>query len=369
MLETLRRYAQEQLLSAGELSDSRLLHAEHYLRRVVDLESLSETEYLEARSLAELDLDNFREAMRWACSTEADAGEAESRRLSLALLLPVKLGWFWASSGYVSEGRWWCEAAIERGQGSASPELAQCLGELAYLSSVQGHAESAVQAASSAVSIARDVPDADILAQALVRLGNARMNLNNLDAARGSFEEALRLLPPTRRDRRLVALANLAILEHMQGNYGRAEELWNQALEIGKDLGNVHRIADIRVNMVSLLARMGRVAEAHDQVLSLVADVLPLNDPGLTTDLADVYVEILVQLGQPLLGARVFGAALATRERHQLPHVDYQEAEVAATTAAAHALVSAADWEHHCQQGRGESLEDLLEQLSSGQSG
>jgi hypothetical protein len=131
----------------------------------------------------------------------------------------------------------------------------------------------------------------------------------------------------------------------------------------------VHRIADIRVNMVSLRARMGRVAEAHEQVRSLVADVLPLNDPGLTTDLADVYVDILVHSGQPLLAARLFGAALATREHHEIPHVGYQEAEVAATIAAAHALVPAAEWEHNCQEGRGKNLEDLLEQLSSGQSG
>jgi hypothetical protein len=119
------------------------------------------------------------------------------------------------------------------------------------------------------------------------------------------------------------------------------------------------------VNVVSLLDRTGRVTEAHQQVRGLVADVLPLQDPGLTTDLADVYVDILVRLGDPVEGARLFGAALATRERDQIPHVAHQEGEIAQTITAAQRLISPDEWDHHCELGRAEDLEDLLTRISA----
>jgi tetratricopeptide (TPR) repeat protein len=303
--------------------------------------------------------------MSWALTGSTTAEEG-SPRVSLVLELSAALGWLWASSGYVVEGRRWCESAIEHAHGSQSPELARCLGELGYLLSVQGHAQSALQATTRAVQIARTIGDDDTLAAALANLGNAQMSIDDLDSARRTFREALTLLGPTGPpDRRLSGLANLAIIEHMHHNYDRSEELWAQALGIGQQLGNAHRIADIEVNMVSLLDRTGRVTEAHQQVRGLIGDVLPLHDPGLTTDLADVYVDILVRLGDPQRGARLFGAALATRERDQIPHVAYQEHEMAQTITAAQQQISAEEWQRCCQLGRAESLDDLLIRYST----
>jgi predicted ATPase/class 3 adenylate cyclase len=363
LLETIHGYALGQLRAGQELEEAARRHGSYYVLRAKELQTLAASQYLEARSLAEQDLDNFRAAMTWAQA--GDPSEDNSRRLKVALELPVALGWLWASSGHVREGRQWCESAIQHAEGSRSAELAHCLSELAYLTAMQGHAQRAVQAAGEAVDIARGLDDTTTLIEALAKLGNAQMSNNDLVSSRQSFEEALdRLGPAGAPGRRLAALANLAIIEHMEHRYDRSEALWRQALSIGRDLGNVQQIADIEVNMVSLLDRTGRVTEAHQQARRLVGDVLPLQDPGLTADLADVYADILVRLGDPQMAARLFGAAMATRERDEIPHAEYQEVEVAQTRAAAQQLISADEWHHHYELGRAESLEDLLTQLS-----
>jgi tetratricopeptide (TPR) repeat protein len=324
---------------------------------------MAASQYLEARTLAELDLDNFREAMSWALAAKRNAEAAPG--LSVGLQLSATLGWLWASSGYVAEGRRWCESAIERAHGSESAALAHCLSELGYLLALQGDTESALEVTVDAVQIARSTGSDETLIEALAHLGSAQMSLGDLGSARQTFDEVLTLLGPAGAPpRRLAALANLAILEHMEHHYDRSEQLWKEALSIGQRLGNVHYVADINVNMASLLDRTGRVTEAHEMVRGLVADVLPLQDPGLTTDLADVYVDILVRLGEPERAAQLFGAALATRERDQIPHVAYQEDEIARTVAAGQELISADGWDHHCQLGRLESLEDLLTRIS-----
>jgi predicted ATPase/class 3 adenylate cyclase len=365
LLGTIRAYAHQQLQATDEIDDAGLRHATHYLTRAQRLQLMAASQYLEARILAELDLDNFREAMSWALSQQNASGEGK-RGLSLCLELSARLGWLWASSGYVAEGRRWCESAIEHAHGTQSPELARCMGELGYLLALQGHTHSALRVAADAVQISRTMGDEDTLIEALPKLGSAQMSVDDLNSARRTFEEVLTLLGPTGAPgRRLSGLANLAIIEHMQHRYDRSEKLWEQALSIGQRLGNIHQMTDIRVNMVSLLDRTGRVAEALQQARALVADVLPLQDPGLTTDLADVYVDILVQLGEPERAAQLFGAALATRERDQIPHVAHQEAEIAQTIAAAQQLISPDEWYRHCQVGRAENLEDLLTRYST----
>jgi predicted ATPase/class 3 adenylate cyclase len=360
MLETIRAYARDELRAAGELEHVHLRHARHYVTVTERLQSMATSEYLEARHLAEIDLDNFRAAMTWATSGEAGGETAVADRASLGLRLSGALGWLWASSGYVAEGRRWCEAAVDLAGGSPSPELAHCLGELAYLLSVQGHADRALQAASEGVTIARTSGGQDVIARALGRLGNAYMAVGDLESARQAFEEALTLLASGHSDRHLATLANLAIIEHMQRRYDRAEELWNQALIIGQRLGNVHRVAEIKVNMVSLLDRSGRVDDAHQQLRNLVPEVLELDDPGLTTDLADVVVDILVQRGDVERAARLSGAAAVMRERDEIPHAGYQEQEMADTISAATRHISREEWEHYCQLGRSDDLEDLL---------
>ena len=72
LLQTIRAYARDQLDAAGEAEAVRSAHAGHYLEVAERLDSLRQSQHLVARDLAEIELDNFRDALGW--TLQADVG-------------------------------------------------------------------------------------------------------------------------------------------------------------------------------------------------------------------------------------------------------------------------------------------------------
>lgn len=116
MLYTIREYAQEQLMAAGEAAAIQQQHAGYYLT----LAEAAEPHLRSARRdpwLARLDrdYDNVRAALAWC---QANAPPAD-----WGLRLVGALHWFWYFRGYLTEGRQWLEQALERA-GSARSTVA-----------------------------------------------------------------------------------------------------------------------------------------------------------------------------------------------------------------------------------------------------
>ena len=87
---------------------------------------LSKSRYLDARTAAEHDLENYREALRWTTCSSNAALERTGLRLVTAL------SWLWVSAGYLAEGLGLYERVIEVTDRRPSPELAKCLASLGY---------------------------------------------------------------------------------------------------------------------------------------------------------------------------------------------------------------------------------------------
>ncbi len=104
MLETIREYALELLVSSGESEEMRRRHVAYYLS-LADAERGDQFGSGEAVWMErwEREHGNLRAALRWAArERDADTGA----RLVLAM-------WrFWAARGYLAEGRRWAEAAL-----------------------------------------------------------------------------------------------------------------------------------------------------------------------------------------------------------------------------------------------------------------
>jgi predicted ATPase/DNA-binding CsgD family transcriptional regulator len=123
MLETVREYAEERLVAAGELAAARCAHAHYYL-------ALAERADLLVRGRDQLawclrlehEQDNLRAALRWLLDQD-DPAEREQ-----ALQLATALGYFWHWRGYHTEGLRWLEEALARGlqraEGGAGPDSA-----------------------------------------------------------------------------------------------------------------------------------------------------------------------------------------------------------------------------------------------------
>jgi predicted ATPase/class 3 adenylate cyclase len=159
MLETIREYGLEQLEAAGEAEALRQRHAEYHLALA---EAFEPTPWLiqgdPQPDRLEADYDNLRAALAWyrAC---ADGGEA-------LLRLAASLRWFWASRGYLGEGRLWLEAALTRtAQLGPTPLRARAsagLGRIAWAQADHGSARARLD---EAVASARQHGDHDTVTE------------------------------------------------------------------------------------------------------------------------------------------------------------------------------------------------------------
>jgi tetratricopeptide (TPR) repeat protein len=317
------------------------------------------TRHLAALGAAETELDNFREALDWAIP--ADGGPGGD--LSLALRLCGALGWVWWAGGYVAEGKHWYDRVITRADGSPSPALAACTGNLADLLLSQGQFDEAHDLADRSLSMARVVGDEDSEGFALVVLGTTQLQRGQLETARSTLEQATDLHRRRGAQGLLArALGHLGGIEEESGNYDRAEELIVEALAIFDTLGDVHSSVVQRQNLANLLVVAGQAERARAVAVGLIDTVLELRNPSLTMAFANTWMNILIRLGDPEGAARVFGAEEAMHARLALPN-PHQDEELEEALDLVADVMTREEWDRHRRLGQAVRVEDLLLQL------
>jgi predicted ATPase/class 3 adenylate cyclase len=182
MLETIREYANEQLVDA-EASEVRRRHAEYF-------SNLAEEAYkrrfeAEAEWSARLatDHDDLRASLDWL----------EANEPARALQLAGALGWFWLTHGQLGEG---CArlATTLAGSGGSGSARARALTALGALTARSGDGASGREQLDEAIALWRDLDDRSELAAALDRLGWLLVyDLSDDPGALDAFERSLAL--------------------------------------------------------------------------------------------------------------------------------------------------------------------------------
>jgi predicted ATPase/class 3 adenylate cyclase len=168
MLETIRAYAVEQLAATAEsaLEEARRRHAEFYcsLAERVDISSRTGDH---AALLAQLDSEsaNLRAALEWA----RESGDGK-----LMLRLATALWGFWATRGYVAEGR----LALEEALAVSSERPARALLGLCMLRTLGGRAEGLLDDTQEALRACEELGDDFSLAQAWNLLGRVEGSIH-----------------------------------------------------------------------------------------------------------------------------------------------------------------------------------------------
>src|SRR5262249_7027716 len=107
MLETIREYALELLVSSGEAEHLRQRHANFFLTLAETVEAqLTGMGRAAWRALLESDYAILRAALEWS--------HAIPEKIDIELRLAGALWWFWYFRSYADEGRRWLEEAIAR---------------------------------------------------------------------------------------------------------------------------------------------------------------------------------------------------------------------------------------------------------------
>jgi predicted ATPase/DNA-binding SARP family transcriptional activator len=258
LLETIREYAREKLIEAGEDHAVRDRHMEFFTELATEAEpKLQGADQLTHLNRLEEENDNLRAALVWS--------ETSRRRVESGLRLAAVLWRFWWLRGHLYEGRRWFAGLLSQAQGlPPSLEHAKALkgaGDLAYY---QGDYVVTQAFYEDSLTMWRKIGDQPGIANSLNGLGNVAFSRGNYSAAKTFYEESLEI---RRRlgDQWGVAnsLCNLGGLADAQGDYASACSLLEQCLVINRELGDRRSIAFVLNNLGNVILAQGDPAKAH----------------------------------------------------------------------------------------------------------
>ena len=423
LLETIRQFADEKLVEAGEKETLRTQHLKYFLKLSEDIEpGLWGPQQVEWFARTSDELHNLRAALEWAAKMDVEAG------LSLA----SNLGQYWISFHY-NEGVLWltqflqnpqakeytnmrAKAFIIQGHILADMEqfkpirstIEECLEFYRASGNQQGEINSLLLLArivdaetrtvlnQKALDLARSIDDVWREARALWAIGDDHRDSNHAIA---HWEEAIALFRKVGDWRRLaVSLSRLADFVVVDGDFGYAQKMLDEAIELNRLLNNKSlmgnilfakgNMALIRGNYVLARAsfqqqltihnelglgldwthsrlgcvalREGNLTEAH-QIFDETARNFHRNGNknGLASTLEGI-ASLNILIGKPDRAAHLIGWANATREQIGDTRWRIEQADVDRDIAACIAKMGEVAFSDAYEEGKMMSLDEAV---------
>jgi predicted ATPase/transcriptional regulator with XRE-family HTH domain len=231
MLDVVRDYAAQELLSAGETEEIGRRHALHYLALSEQAgPNLMRAGHQEWFERLDVERANLRRAMAWAIDREETV---------LTLRYTVALWRYWRQLGEFVEGRRWSEAAVAM-PGQAPPSLrAKALGAAAALAWPQGDYDRMADLAAEAMVLARQSEDPMDERDALTVEGMVAMGLGRYADAVERFRESLAICRPLGLTWQLATShLNVGTALVLNGSPEEAEAILEAGREMYRELGD-----------------------------------------------------------------------------------------------------------------------------------
>ncbi|MGE5264844.1 MAG: adenylate/guanylate cyclase domain-containing protein, partial [Acidobacteriota bacterium] len=279
MLETVRQYAREELVKAGEAPPLHDRHLEYFSRLAETARNrLYQQEGIFWLNRLETEHDNLLRALEWALESHPDR----------ALELAGNLWEFWARRGYTTEGRRWLEQALGRVEALPSEQgdavfrreslRARALVGLGRLILVQGEDLAlALKRLDQGIALARALGDEGLTAQGLTLRGLGAIFVGDWDTADTSTREAVDISQRIE-DRVLLGLA-LGIRSQFLLRAGRDQQeamaLHRASTVIAEELGMMKESSGLLYGTAFLAVTRKDYAEARtlfNQALSFFHD-------------------------------------------------------------------------------------------------
>jgi predicted ATPase/transcriptional regulator with XRE-family HTH domain len=307
MLETVREFGVEQLVSRGELEEVGRSHAYYY----VDLAQTGGADLAAAapgRWLAHLGAEqaNLRAALTWLRDWEETAG---------GLRLAGALGGFWRLRNASTEGRSWLETFLAQPRAADAPTADRIMalrwaGELAGL---EGDLVAAQTRLSESLALARRTVDRRGIAGALGALGSVLFQHGEVAASVEPFTEAVALsrdLGDARQTAFLLAYLGGAV--GVTGDVARGEALAAESEELLQSLGDTRSFeADFLLMIQGILAFAGGdYGRAEDRLEAAVAFGRAIDAKGILSATFAFLAEVALARDRELEAAEHFREGL-----------------------------------------------------------
>ena len=365
MLEPIRQYAREKLEESGEAEAVRRRHAAFFLalaeRAEPELRGRRRGEWLEQ---LEREHDNMRAALGWSFSL----GDVE-----LGLRLAAALWEFWATHGYLSEGREW----LERGTSASGPTTthtrARALHGAGWIAMFQGDHVAAKALHEESLALYRGSKDKEGIASALANLGRiAVLNEQDLASLPALLEESMELRPRVR-DRRTVAYllmfeavatSSQFVHEGRLAVYAeRYRALHEESMALFREIGDAWGVSACLIDLGIVEMALAN----HDRATTLLREVLLLSrkrDYRVATQYAFFGLAgVAASQGWLVRAVRLWAAADVVRKSSgiQLPAVVRFATDYEGRLAAVRAELGEEAFERAWAEGRAMSMEQAVE--------
>lgn len=331
MLETIRAFAADQLLAAGEVPDTQRAHARAYLALAEELEPrlLGANQ---AQSFAALDAEqeNIRAALTWAVA-EAEAGVEAEREApasagdslpaaELALRLANAMWWYWETRGHFAEGQQWLERALGPHHSAETRLRGQArwrAGALAYRRRDLDGADAQLHQA-LAVLQAHDDVEGSAWCQAF--LGLLALVRHEPAAARAWHEGALAAARQTG-DRVVEAgsLSNLGEVAHAEGDLAEAVRFYTASLAVARTLPDALIAARVETNLALVEAERQNWPQAFAGHQDALRQYWLVGESRGVASSLEGMAAALARCGDAGTAVRLYGAAAALRQRTGAP--------------------------------------------------
>jgi non-specific serine/threonine protein kinase len=345
LLETIRQYAQERLLEAGEADQVRAAHLA-YFRALAEQSEDALRGPTQREWLARLDAepDNLEAALQWSLERPQ-----RPERVEAGARLAGSVWWYWLMRDQLAYGRQWLETLLAAGTGISPAARAKCLMGLGayawrlddyrqawealeeglilgrqlgdrrlagYALHFRAHVEEAWGQGGQAVSTHEESLAAFQelggweLAKGYYCLGNALRKHGDLERAKPMLEKSLELF----RDFGAVwglshTLRGLGVVARSEGDRARAIALFEESLSVSNETGDTSGTAAAQLLLGNMARREGQHERATRLYRESLAAVKTIGDRQGAAMCLAALSRVALAAGRPARAARLLGAA------------------------------------------------------------
>ncbi len=302
MLETIREYALEQLVTHGEEQASRERHARYYLTAAERLRCQIEgPEGPSVLASFELEHPNLRLGLATVF------GQANA---VLAVRLTAALWKFWYVHRHIAEGRSWLDAALALAGEAPPGKRAEVLYAAGSFAVDQGDYAQGEIRSHECLALAQSTADRERAGMALFLLGQATRCQGRVSDATEAFDRALALIGNEQSTEHLrsTLLTNYGEIAYELGHIAQARAYHEEALAIWRRRSDPWSIANALLNLATVTSRSDASGTAA-LVREALAHYRDVGDnAGFAYGVAALAM-VAVCVGQVEGGVRLFGAA------------------------------------------------------------
>jgi len=311
MLETIREFALERLVEAGELETLRRRHADHFLCLAelaeIGMRGPDERTWLDR---LEADQDNLRAALEWALAADPE----------LAGRLAGALSWFWWMRRQ-SEGRHWLARALS-GTPGRSRWRTKALHGAGHLAHMQQDSPAARQLLEESLALAREQDDTWTVAWVLHLLGRVAYFDGDAEGARALGEQSVAAARAVGDDWLIAwAIHLLALAAHIAADYPSARAHYERSLAIRQRLGWSTGIATVRLLLGMVAFREGDFQTARRLVIESMLAFRELGTPFHVNVAIAAAVGLAASAGRWEAAVSLAAASARLSESHEVRRI------------------------------------------------